>query len=78
MRTVESVNVPSQTRSQFVLELVLHFVAGAHIPLLGEEVRDVVRAAELERDDMVDLKRLPYLRSGIPYSVSTASSYALS
>jgi hypothetical protein len=58
---------------QLVLELVLDVVARIGVRLLREEVRDVIRAPELERDDVVDLERLPYFFTGSPYSASTAS-----
>jgi hypothetical protein len=57
---------------QLVLELVLHLVARADVARLREEVGDVVRAAELERDDVVDPERLAVGLASIPYSISTA------
>ena len=42
---------------ELVLELVLDVVAGVRVAFSGIEVGDVVRAAEFERDDVVDLER---------------------
>jgi hypothetical protein len=42
---------------QLVLELVFDVVVEDAAGGLGEEVRDVVRTAELEADDVVDLER---------------------
>jgi hypothetical protein len=42
---------------ELVLEAILDLVARAGIELFGEQVGDVVRTADLEADDVVDLER---------------------
>src|SRR5215831_10254051 len=49
-----------------VLQGVLDVIVGGAASGLGEEVRERVRAAELERDDVVDLDRVAVVRRGQP------------